>query len=558
MDDRRLRGVLLSCAAAALFVVAGLVGRATVVAEGGPSSLIWPAVGIGVVWILSRRSRAGRIIDLSLLGAASTLVTILAGTPARAVPVIVVSALLGTVATVAAMQRLDPALTGATSSPLRSPQSVVRLLLGAGGGCAVGVVAGALGLWLVSGTVPDGFTLLWWGRNVCAVLGASIPGLLLVDHLRRRPRPMLLPGSAMVELAALLATTAGIVAADGLTELPLSFLLPAVTVWAGSRFPPLVVALHALLGGAATFWLTMQGHGPFATVHPLWAAAFLTQVFVGITLLMGLLLAAAREANLALEAERAQRATEQREALLGFARRAAHDLQGPLAVIDGWSTELAAAVNADPFVAATGAPMMVAQVRGATELARELVSDILADAIAEDRSPARARVDLTDLARELARSLAGTADVVVLDVGVVRGDRALLRQLFANLLDNAVKYVRPGEPPRITVSGFTHDDEVRVRIADLGIGIPEGQHERIFGEFERASDDRPGTGLGLSICRRITERHGGRIRALDRADDRTGAVFEITLPAWTGPASPPHPDLAPETQRPRNLTKVTT
>lgn len=560
MDDRRSTGVLLGCAAAALFVAAGLLGRATVVTGGGPSSLVWPAAGVAVVWFLSRPGRVARLVDLVMLCAADALVTVVAGAPARAVPVVVGSAVLGTVTTVSVLRRLDPALEGGVPGrrPLRTPPSVVRFVLGAGLGCAVGVVAGTFGLWAVTGTSSVELALLWWGRNVCGVLSVGVPGLLLVDHLRRRPRPRLVPGSSYAELGVLVALTVGISLADRLTSLPLSFLLPAVTVWAGTRFPPLVVALHALLGGAATIWLTLQGHGPFAEVEPVRTAALLAQVFVGITLLMGLLLAAARETNLALEAERAQRATEQREALLGFARRAAHDLQGPLAVIDGWSTELAAAVHDDPIAVGSAAPMMVTKVRAATELARQLVSDILADAMAEDRSPARTRVDLTELARDLARPLAGTADVVVLDVGVVRGDPALLRQLFANLLDNAVKYVRPGEAPRVTISGFTVGEEVRVWVADLGTGIPAGQHERIFGEFERASDDHPGTGLGLSICRRIAERHGGRIRALDRDDDRNGAVFEVALPAWTAPPPSTYADHAAADQQPSDRTKVTT
>lgn len=558
MDDRRFRGVLLSCGAAAVFVAAGLIGRASVVAGGGPFSLVWPAAGVAVVWFLSRPGRVARAVDLLLLCIADALVAAISGAPARVLPVVVGSAVLGTVSTVVVLGRLDPSLTGGVPGvrPLRTPRSVVRFALVSAFGCAVGVAAGALGLEVLDGTPAPAIIPLWWGRNVCGVLAVGVPGLLLVDHLRHRPRPRLLPGSALPEIAALLLVTVALTVADGTTSLPLTFLLPAVTVWAGSRFPPLVVALHALLGGAATIWLTLHEHGPFGEVEPVRSAALLAQVFVAMTLVMGLLLAAAREANLALEAERVQRANEQREDLIGFARRAAHDLQGPLAVIDGWSTELAVAIHEDALAPASGAPMMVAKVRAATQQARELVSDILADAIAQDRAPARDRVDLTQLVQQLVRSGRWAADVDVGEVGVVRGDATLLQQLFANLIDNAAKYVQPDETPRVTITGDVVDDEVRVRVADLGPGIPAGQHERIFGEFERASQEHGGTGLGLSICRRIAERHGGRIRASDRDDGRDGAVFEIALPAWTDPLRPTaRADRA--TPSPR-LTEVTT
>lgn len=262
-------------------------------------------------------------------------------------------------------------------------------------------------------------------------------------------------------------------------------------------------------------------------------AALLAQVFVGTTLVTGLLLAASREANRALEAERLERAREQREALLGFAGRVAHDLQGPLSVVEGWTTELAAAVQHDPLATAAGVPAMTDRILGAARQARSLVADLLADAAARDRAPVRTCVDLTALANDVAQAHTARADIVIGDVGTVAGDAALLRQVLGNLIDNAAKYVREGARATIAVTGRRVGDVLVVRVTDDGVGVPPGQHERIFDEFERArADSYPGTGLGLSICRRIVERHGGRIHAFDRDDGRTGAVFELTLPAW--------------------------
>jgi signal transduction histidine kinase len=101
-----------------------------------------------------------------------------------------------------------------------------------------------------------------------------------------------------------------------------------------------------------------------------------------------------------------------------------------------------------------------------------------------------------------------------------------------NLVGNAVKYTEPGVPPRIVVSS-TADDEpgwVCVEVTDRGVGIPEGQEERIFEEFHRgpARGRSASTGLGLALTRRIVALHGGRLSA--RRNPEGGSTFSFTLP----------------------------
>jgi signal transduction histidine kinase len=120
------------------------------------------------------------------------------------------------------------------------------------------------------------------------------------------------------------------------------------------------------------------------------------------------------------------------------------------------------------------------------------------------------------------------------DLGAVLADEALVHQLLANLVGNALKYHHPGQQPSVTVWA-TPDDAGRVvvRVADRGVGIPDGAEEWIFEPFRRAhAGEFPGTGLGLSSCRRIVERHGGTIRAYPRPVGG-GSVFELDLPAPT-------------------------
>lgn len=113
---------------------------------------------------------------------------------------------------------------------------------------------------------------------------------------------------------------------------------------------------------------------------------------------------------------------------------------------------------------------------------------------------------------------------------VVLGSQTALVQVIANLLANAVKFVPPERRPEVRVRAEEHDDVARLWVEDNGIGIPEGQEERIFRVFERLSqsDDRPGTGIGLAIARRGMERIGGRC-GVERLADQ-GSAFWIEAP----------------------------
>jgi signal transduction histidine kinase len=114
----------------------------------------------------------------------------------------------------------------------------------------------------------------------------------------------------------------------------------------------------------------------------------------------------------------------------------------------------------------------------------------------------------------------------------VLADEAQLVLLLQNLLSNALKYRKPGQQPEIHISAETQDGDCIVSIADNGIGFEPRYAERIFGLFKRLhSSEYPGTGLGLAICKRIVERHGGRIWA--EGEPGKGSVFHFSLPLAT-------------------------
>lgn len=221
----------------------------------------------------------------------------------------------------------------------------------------------------------------------------------------------------------------------------------------------------------------------------------------------------------------------QRTELLAFAGVVAHDLRNPLAAIEGWTDMIDEALehgDLEPEVARR----FVDRVRSSSRRMRDLIEGLLTHAQSRDRDLTTVRLDVAALVGEVARARGAEEQVHSLPVPPVQADPVLVRQLIDNLIGNALKYVEPGTPPDVRVSARVLDSGlVAVAVADNGIGLPAGEHEKVFTEFHRAHHrDYEGSGLGLAICRRIVARHGGTIRACDNPAG-PGTVFEFTLPA---------------------------
>jgi len=126
---------------------------------------------------------------------------------------------------------------------------------------------------------------------------------------------------------------------------------------------------------------------------------------------------------------------------------------------------------------------------------------------------------------------ASEAKITVGEMNAVLGHPSHIQMLLMNLIGNALKYRKPDVPPEITVTltaGPKHD-MATLTVADNGIGLPAGSHDRIFGMFGRLhlQDEYSGTGLGLAICRRIALAHGGNISVT--STEGQGAAFSVTL-----------------------------
>jgi signal transduction histidine kinase len=228
-----------------------------------------------------------------------------------------------------------------------------------------------------------------------------------------------------------------------------------------------------------------------------------------------------------------------------FSSVASHDLQEPLRKIQMFGDRLRARLG-DGLPEEPAADLE--RMQSAAARMQRLINDLLDFSRVTHRGKEFEPVDLGAVAEEVISDLEARvteldARVDVSDLPVIDADRTQMRQLLQNLVGNALKFHREGEPPVIRVRGhvvpgqparFSGDPVVGARcvvtVEDNGIGFDEKYAERVFTAFERlhSRSSYDGTGIGLSIARKIVWRHGGDITAQSAPDQ--GATFTVTLP----------------------------
>lgn len=212
-----------------------------------------------------------------------------------------------------------------------------------------------------------------------------------------------------------------------------------------------------------------------------------------------------------------------------FLQDAAHQLRTPLA---GLRMQIELLDRSPPD------PGALRKLRQSVDRATRLANQLLALARAESGqhlSASAARVDLTALIDEMVEDWLHAADAKNIDFGVQRepveidGDPTLLRELIANLVDNALKYTPPGG--QVTLCCRSAGATVEIEVCDNGEGIPQSERERVFERFYRVPGAlASGSGLGLPIAREIVAGHRGTIVIADGADGR-GTCVRVSLPA---------------------------
>lgn len=238
-----------------------------------------------------------------------------------------------------------------------------------------------------------------------------------------------------------------------------------------------------------------------------------------------------RALNASLERRVAERTAELERSMKdmeAISYSIAHDLRAPLRSVNGFAALIA---DEEGDKLSPQALDMFQRITRSSRNMGQMITDMLELLRVVRVELASAPVDMGVLVHAVVDSLASDlsqARVTVQPLPQVMGDATLLRQVLANLLDNALKYSRHREQPDLVLG---HDAQMGAfYLRDNGMGFDMARAEKLFGLFQRlhAGSDVPGTGVGLAIVARIIERHGGRIWAESQPD--VGTTFWWTLP----------------------------
>jgi signal transduction histidine kinase len=273
-----------------------------------------------------------------------------------------------------------------------------------------------------------------------------------------------------------------------------------------------------------------------------------------------------RDSNINLEATIDERTADLREAndeIQRFAYIVSHDLRSPLVNIMGFTSELEQ-LREDIFrriaalarVVREPVPVLPPDVEPELEGADKQLSSDFSEALGFIKSSIDkmdrligailnltregrrrfepVRIDMRELIEGIVKTVAhqaeeANAEIRVAPLPAIVSDRLALEQIFSNLIDNAIKYLKPGVPGEIAVRGRTKLGFAVFEISDNGRGIDPKDHQRIFDLFRRAgTQDKPGQGIGLAHVRALVRRLGGTMSVASELNQ--GSTFTITLP----------------------------
>jgi len=215
--------------------------------------------------------------------------------------------------------------------------------------------------------------------------------------------------------------------------------------------------------------------------------------------------------------------------LRAFSYSMSHDLRAPLRAIAGFAGLLQ---ERDAAGLTDEGRAMLGHITGGVQRMERMIADVLAYANADAGELARGPVDLKAIAREVADESAPlypAAQVTIGELPVVDADRTMVRQIFANLVGNALKFSAKTLSPRVEITADDTGGVPAITVRDNGVGFDPRQMQRLFSLFQRLHPEKafPGTGVGLAIVKRLVERHGGAITC--QATPGAGASFRFTL-----------------------------
>lgn len=218
--------------------------------------------------------------------------------------------------------------------------------------------------------------------------------------------------------------------------------------------------------------------------------------------------------------------------LESFSYSVSHDLRAPLRAVDGFSRILAEDYEAKLD---DEGRRFLRVIQDNTRRMGQLIDDLLAFSRLGRQEIATAPIDMRELAQSVIDELTQGVDMTRLtfavgDLPPARGDRAMVRQVFVNLIANAIKFSSTRPQARVEVGAEARPGETVYFVRDNGVGFDMAYAHKLFGVFQRLhrQQDFEGTGVGLAIVQRVVHRHGGRTWA--EAKQGEGAVFYFALP----------------------------
>ena len=233
-----------------------------------------------------------------------------------------------------------------------------------------------------------------------------------------------------------------------------------------------------------------------------------------------------------IQAEHAARLDEINKELESFSYSVSHDLRAPLRAITGYS-QMILKRQGEQFDEETRRRFQL--ILDNAGMMGRLIEDLLAFSRLGRQAVAKRSLDMADLIGEVWEELLAITPCreMALKTGpmpAALGDRTLIRQVYGNLLGNAVKFTQSREAAVIEAGSYVKDSEVVYYIRDNGVGFDMQFYDKLFGVFQRLHTDEEykGTGIGLALVQRIVHRHGGRVWAEGKVGE--GATFFFTLP----------------------------
>jgi len=237
----------------------------------------------------------------------------------------------------------------------------------------------------------------------------------------------------------------------------------------------------------------------------------------------------------------AARLEQSNQALQDFASIASHDMKEPLRKVISFGNLLRQ--KHKDSLGQTGNDYLNRMLYATQRMQSLLTSLLEYSRVIMNPEPFK-EVDLNDIIHEVLSDLEvrvkkSSGKVRVGDLPVIQADPTQMRQLFQNLIGNALKFHKPSEKPMVQVHSVSNTDPgCQIIVEDNGIGFDEQYLERIFAPFQRLhgrNSQYEGTGMGLAICKKIVERHGGSIKA--KSTPGVGSTFIVTLPVKPRPES---------------------